>query len=463
MSRTKKKYMPYNYLLSSATARRLYNAVARDLPIIDYHCHLSPQMIHEDKPFNNIGEIWLGGDHYKWRLMRSYGVDEYYVTGGASWEEKFYKFAEVLSTAAGNPLYHWSHMELRMFFGIEEPLNPDTAPEIWNKTLAFIKETQLSPKKLMLMSDVRYIATTDDPADTLEYHKLIKESGFEITVAPSFRPDMLFTLREIGYPEYIARLSAACGFAIIDLETLNRALEERLAYFCSLGCRFSDIGPGVFPNTVGTAVDAARVFKKALGGNPITDEEYHEFAGYMFVKLGGLYKKYNIAMQLHLSSFRNLNTKIFKQLGKDCGIDCTGDLTPVADIARVLDAINTAYGMPKTVIYTLNPTMYYTLYTACNCFPNVICGSAWWFCDHKRGITDQINTAAETGHLGISFGMLTDSRSFLSYARHDYYRRILCSIVADWIDKGEFNDDKYALKLIRDVCYDNLDRFINQK
>ncbi|MBQ3049007.1 MAG: glucuronate isomerase, partial [Oscillospiraceae bacterium] len=376
MDKLVKKYMPDNYLLASDTARRLYNDAARERPIIDYHCHLSPQAIHEDKPFNNIGEIWLSGDHYKWRLMRSYGIDEYYVTGGASWEEKFYKYAEVLSTAAGNPLYHWTHMELRMFFGIEEPLNPDTAPEIWRKTLDFIQKTQLSPKKLMLMSDVRYVATTDDPADSLEYHKLIKESGFEVTVAPTYRPDMVFTLREADYNKYIARLSASCGFEITDIQTLVKALEERLDYFCSLGCRFSDIGPATIPNVIGTEADADCVFKKAIGGNAITDEEYNIFAGYLYVKLAGMYKARNIAMQLHLASFRNLNTNIFNLLGKDCGIDCTGDPTPVADVARLLDAINTQYGMPKTVIYTLNPTMYYTLYTASNCFPNIICGSA---------------------------------------------------------------------------------------
>ena len=463
MSALSRQFMPKDYLLPTDTARRLYDGTARALPIIDYHCHLSPKAIYDDEPFDNIGEIWLAGDHYKWRLMRSYGIDEYYVTGGASWEEKFYKYAEALATAAGNPLYHWTQMELKMFFGIDRQLNPDSAPEIWRESLEYIRSTKLSPRKLIALSDVRYIATTDDPADTLEYHKKIKESGFGTVVAPSFRPDALLAIRDTGYPEYIARLSAACGFEITDLALLLKALEDRLDYFCSLGCRFSDLGPGDFPNTIGSEYEASRIFKKALSGERATDSDYHLFAGYILVKLGGMYKSRNIAMQLHLTSYRNLNTKVFRALGKDCGIDSAGDVIPVADVARLIDAINSEYGMPKTVIYTLNPTMYYTLYTACNCFPNVICGSAWWFCDHKRGITEQINTAAETGHLGISFGMLTDSRSFLSYARHDYYRRLLCSIVASWIDAGEFADDKYAVKLIEDICYGNLDRFINEK
>ncbi len=463
MKTPQKEYMPQSYLLPSETARMLYAGAAQRLPIIDYHCHLSPKAIYEDRPFDNIGEIWLGGDHYKWRLMRSFGIDEYYVTGGADWEEKLYKYAEALCTAAGNPLYHWTQMELKMFFGIDKRLTPDTAREIWRESLDFIRETQLSPRKLITMSDVRYIATTDDPADSLEYHLRLREDGFGTVVAPSFRPDALLSIREDGFSGYIARLSAACGFEIDGIAALLRALEARLDFFCSLGCRFADLAPIDFPNAVGDEKEADRIFKKALAGTPATDGEYHLFAGHLLVRLGGMFKARNVAMQLHLSSLRNVNSGLLGLLGKDCGADCTGDASPIADIARVLDAINSASGMPKTVIYTLNPTMYYKLYTACNSFPNVVCGSAWWFCDHKRGITEQINTAAETGHLGVSFGMLTDSRSFLSYARHDYYRRVLCSIVAGWIDGGEFEGGKYARKLIEDVCYGNLDRFINAR
>ena len=462
MTQLTKNFMPQNYLLPGETARMLYAKAARDLPIIDYHCHLSPKAIYEDEPFDNLGEIWLAGDHYKWRLMRSYGIDEYYVTGGAGWEEKLCKYAEALCTAAGNPLYHWTQMELKMFFNIDRRLDPDTAPAIWRESMDFIRETKLSPRKLIAMSDVRYIATTDDPADSLEYHKKLRDEGYETVVAPSFRPDAMLDVRTKGYAAYIARLSAVCGFEIDSVGALLRALEQRLEFFCTLGCRFADIAPVDFPKAVGTAEEADRVFQKALGGEAVTDAEYDIFAGYMMVKLGGMFKARNIAMQLHLSAFRNLNTKIFTSIGRDCGVDSVGDVAGVADITRVLDAINSEYGLPKTVIYTLNPTMYYMLYTACNCFPNVVCGSAWWFCDHKRGITEQLTTAAETGHLGVSFGMLTDSRSFLSYARHDYYRRILCSIVGGWIDSGEFGGGKYAEKLISDVCYGNLDRFINQ-
>ena len=461
MTKPTKNFMPQNYLLQSETARMLYAKAAQKLPIIDYHCHLSPKAIYEDEPFDNLGEIWLGGDHYKWRLMRSFGIDEYYVTGGASWYDKLCKYAEALCTAAGNPLYHWTQMELKMFFGIDKRLTPDTAHEIWRESLQFIRETRLSPRKLIEMSDVRYIATTDDPADSLEYHQKLREDGFGVVVAPSFRPDALLAIRDGGYTGYISRLSAACGFEIDGIDALLRALESRLDFFCSLGCRFADIAPGDFPKAVGSGEEADRIFKKALGGEVATDEEYHLFAGHMMVRLGEMFRARNVAMQLHLSAFRNVNSRLFSALGKDCGVDCAGDVDAVADIARIFDAINSSGGMPKTVIYTLNPTMYYMLYTVCNSFPNVVCGSAWWFCDHKRGITEQINTAAETGHLGVSFGMLTDSRSFLSYARHDYYRRILCSIVAGWIDGGEFDGGKYAEKLIEDVCYGTLDRFIN--
>lgn len=451
-----------NIFLKGETAKKLYKTV-ENAPIYDYHCHLSPKEIFEDKVFNNIGEMWLAGDHYKWRLMRAFGVDEVYITGSADWFEKFEKYANVISLAAGNPLYHWSHMELRTFFGIDTNLSLTTAKEIWEKANAVIKENQLSPRKLIAMSRVEYIATTDDVIDTLEFHSLIKkDESFKTVVAPSFRTDNLLLIRRNNYKDYINKLSMIDKIEIKDIAGFKEAIIKRLDYFCLIGCKFSDVGIEIFPNSVGSKEEANEVFLKALNGEQISDVQFNSFLGYMYCFLGGEYKKRNMVMQWHLAVKRNANSKMFSELGADCGGDCTGDIIKSETLARMLDAINQNSGLPKTIIYTLNPSMYYSMATVAGSFRNVIMGAAWWFCDHKRGIEEQIRINAEIGHLATFLGMLTDSRSFLSYTRHDYFRRILCSIIGGFIDDGEFFGDEEAQKIVEAISFLNIKNIIGE-
>ena len=454
------EFMGPRYLLANDTAVRLYNA-CKDLPIIDYHCHLSPKEIYEDREFSDIGEMFLGGDHYKWRLMRCHGIDEKYITGDASWGEKFQKYAEALATAAGNPLYHWTHMELRLFFGIDTVLNGETAGSIRERANAVIREKHLSPRKLITGANVEYLSTTDDPADTLEYHKLIAaDKSFATTVTPAFRPDALLSIRKPGYTDYIARLSAAAELTISDFAALKQAVSKRLDYFCSLGCRFTDVGIEGFPSSIGTEEEAAAAFAAALKGKEISDEAYDRFLGYCFVWLAGEYKKHNLVMQWHLGAKRNASTRLFHLLGADCGGDCVGDPVPVKDVCAVLDRCEQENGLPKTILYSLNGMACPALAAASGSFRGVICGAAWWFCDHKRGIIEQIENIAEVSDLSKFLGMLTDSRSFLSYARHDYFRRIFASVIGQWIEDGEFVDDENALKLVAGVYHDNLKNYL---
>ncbi len=433
--------MQAEYLLTSGTARRLYEAV-KDLPILDYHCHLSPQQIWEDQPFDNIGAMWLGGDHYKWRLMRQAGVPEERITGSASDQEKFAAYAQTIASAAGNPLYHWTKMELSQYFHIEEPLNETNWKEIWEKANQVIREERLSPRSLILRSRVRYLATTDDVADSLEYHKkLQQDDSFPVTVAPSFRTDQVLQITRPDYVSYVSRLSVVSKVDICDLDSLLHALLCRLDVFQQEGCRFTDVGIPVFPRFVGSKQAAAEAFAKALRKEPLTEEEYHAFLGYLYVFLGCEYRRRGLVMQWHLAVARNVNTGLFQQLGPDCGADTVGDLISGTAVARILDAICQAGGTPETVLYSLNPVMHAQLASIAGSFEHVRCGAAWWFCDHKRGIEEVLCTVAETGYLGSFLGMLTDSRSFLSYARHDYFRRILCSLIGNWIDSGEFEGD----------------------
>lgn len=450
-----------SYLLSCNTAEKLY-AAAKDLPIIDYHCHLVPKEIYEDKVFYNIGEMWLGADHYKWRLMRCAGVDEKYITGNASYEEKFAKYIECLSYAAGNPLYAWSKMELEIFFGITLPIVPENAKKIWDIANDVIELKQLSPRKLIEMSNVRYIGTTDDVCDTLDYHRLIAATDLKATVAPSFRTDKLLLINADGYCDYIALLEERSGIKITDLTSYKAAVEKRLQFFCENNCRISDVGIECFPTSIGTDEQADAALRTVLAGGKADSKALSDFLGNMYVFLGKLYKKYNVLMQLHMAVKRNASSSLFRLCGADSGGDCINDEIPAQAIISILDAIEADGGLPQTILYNLNPNMSGKLSTICGSFRNVRLGTAWWFCDHKRGIEDQINVIAETGHLGSFLGMLTDSRSFLSYARHDYFRRLQCSIVGEWIEKGEFCD-ACADKLIYDICCGNIAKLLGVK
>lgn len=443
--------------IETPSAARLYEAV-RTLPIVDYHCHLSPKEIWEDQPFDNIGEMWLAGDHYKWRLMREYGIDEQYVTGNADWYDKFLKYIEALEYAAGNPLYHWSKMELEQYFDVQEALTLANATLIWEKANAKIKREKLSPRKLITQSNVTFIATTDDPADSLKYHRLIREdASFPVQVTPSFRTDRLLQIAAADYPAYIAGLEQAAEMKITDLSSFKKAIEKRLDFFVSLGCRMTDVGLPVFPDRIGSEEEADAALQKALSGKKTEPAECLAFLGDMYVFLGAAYRERGLVMQWHLAVSRNANTRIFTQYGPDAGCDCMGASIPMAHIIRVLDAIDQTGGLPKTLLYTLVPSMAAPLSTVAGSFRNVSLGAAWWFCDHKRGILEQLDVIAETGHLGIFPGMLTDSRSFLSYARHDYYRRLVCQWIANLAERDEF-DPSAAERLAVKLCYENAQR-----
>ncbi len=448
------------FLLSNPTAERLYESV-KDLPIVDYHCHLSPREIWEDKPFDNIGEVWLGGDHYKWRLMRTAGIDENEITGDASWHDKFCRYAEAIALAAGHPLYHWSHMELAQFFGVRAPLSAATAEDIWQACARVIREKQLSPRKLIAQSKVAYICTTDDIVDDLHYHRLLRDDDtFQTAVLPSFRTDNLLLIRRAGYADYIARLSEAAEIAVTDLASLQEAVAKRLAFFVEMGCRVTDVGVPAFPHRVADEAEADATFRKALTAQAVTDDEFGGFLGYMYVFLGRLYRQYDLVMQWHLSVMRNCNSVLFSKRGADCGVDCVGDAVSGKDLAFMLDTLAQNDALPATILYTLNPNAAEQMASIAAAFPRVCCGAAWWFCDHKRGIEQQLTVIAENSALGVFPGMLTDSRSFLSYARHDYFRRILCDLVARWVE-GEEYDEAAAMELVKRLSFDNAKKLVS--
>ena len=452
----KKDFYSENVFLNSETSEFIYKAV-KDLPIIDYHCHLQPKEIYEDKPFDNIGEIWLGGDHYKWRLMRSVGIDEKYITGDSSWKDKFLKYAEALEVALGNPLYHWSHMELKQFFGINEPLTSKNAEAIWDRANKVIKESRMSPRKLIKDSNVEYIATTDDIIDTLEYHKLISEdTDIKAKVCPSFRTDNLFLYTADGYKDYISKLSQCSGVNVTDLDSLKSALEKRVEFFVSMGCKMTDVGIERFPEYIGDDSEADSAFKKILSGEHLDVKEYDAFISDLYIFLGGLYKKHGLVMQLHLAVKRNASTKLFEKLGRDVGGDCVGNPIKASAITALLDKMEQEDKLPDTIVYTLNPTSYYEIATGIRSFRNVSLGAAWWFCDNLSGIKKQIEVYSETAAIGTFYGMLTDSRSFLSYARHDYFRRILSSALGEAVQNGEFAPVESAVKIAEKICYYNI-------
>lgn len=451
--------MDKNFLLSNVTARTLYKT-AKKWPIVDYHCHLSPKEIYEDKPFTNIGEMWLGGDHYKWRLMRSVGIDEYYITGGANWHEKFIKYAGALEFAAGHPLYHWSHMELSLAFGIDDYLNPDTAEKIWEKANSYILKNQLSPRKLISKFNVSALCTTDDIVDDLEYHELLAEDkSFKTRVLPSFRTDNLLLMLREDYSDYLEKLASVSKTQICDLPSLKFAVGKRLDYFVSHGCKLSDIGMPYFPDKVYDDDKAAEVFKDLLDGKSIEMPDYLGLVGNMYVFLGKLYKERQMTMQVHLNVIRNPNSQLFATVGADCGADSVGDNTSGNQLAVILDALNCADALPNTIVYTLNEYSASQIGSIIGAFRNVHLGAAWWFCDHKRGIREQIEVISETSCLGEFYGMLTDSRSFLSYPRHDYFRRILCSFLGELCESNEFDPDKLN-ELAQKICYLNAENML---
>ena len=455
-----KPFMNSDFLLTTETARHLYHDIAADMPIIDYHCHLNPQEIYEDRRFENITQVWLGGDHYKWRLMRSAGVDERYITGDATDREKFQKWAETLSLAIGNPLYHWSHLELRSYFGYDGVLNGETAETVWN--LCNEKLQAMSARKLIEQSNVKVLCTTDDPADSLEWHKkMAEDKSFGVRVLPSFRPDRAMGIEKADYLEYLQRLGKISSFA-----QLAEVLKERLAFFVSLGCRVSDHGLESVPFAPATDAEVEAIIKRRLGGELPTAQEAKQFKTALLLALGREYHRLGVVMQLHFGVIRDNAKRVFLALGPDAGVDSIGDQVSIRDLAAFLNALDETDELPKTILYSLNPNDNAAIVSVMGAFQTgeavskLQHGSAWWFNDHKRGMIDQLTNLAAGGYLAGFVGMLTDSRSFLSYARHEYFRRILCDLIGTWVENGEYPNDAAALRtIIEGICFHNAKQY----
>ena len=459
--------MGRNFLLMNDIAKELYHEVAADLPIIDYHCHISAQEIWEDRKFKNITEVWLGGDHYKWRIMRANGVDEKYITGDAEDYEKFRKFAETLPLAVGNPLYHWSHLELRRYFGYEGALNAETADTVWELCNDRLKDEMMSARNIIRRSNVEVVCTTDDPADTLEFHDLLqKDRTVDFRVLPAWRPDKAMNIELPGFSEYIERLGNAAHVNITDWKTLLKALDKRLSFFASLGCFVSDHGIDYVPYEPADEKTVDQVFQKALSGAILQEKEVRIYKTAFLLAMGREYAKRGMAMQLHFGTKRNNNTAMFEKLGPDTGYDSIGAAVPYAELANFLNDLEKTGELPKTIVYSLHPGDNAEIETILGCYQGgeivgkMQHGSAWWFNDHKNGMRAQLESYAASGVLGTFIGMLTDSRSFLSYTRHEYFRRILCNYIGELVENGEYPYDERMLeKLVEGICYYNAKKY----
>jgi glucuronate isomerase len=464
-----KSFMDNNFLLSNETAIKLYHDHAKHMPIIDYHCHLSPQEIYENKSYANITEVWLYGDHYKWRAMRANGIEEQYITGNASDYDRFLAYARTVPQLIGNPLYHWSHLELRRFFGVEEILNESNAPVIWEKVNAKLNSDGFRARELIIKSNVKVIGTTDDPVDSLEYHIKIKEdASFNVAVLPSFRPDKALEINRESFLPWLKKLEQAVGSTVADYDQLLAALESRVRFFHFVGCRISDHALDYVPFAEASQSEVSAIFAKALKGNSVTLQEEQQYKTAILVFLGKQYAERDWAMQYHMNASRNNNARMFKQIGPDTGYDSINDSSVANSLRNLLSAIAEEGVPPKTILYSLNPQDYPLLATIGGCFQDggiagqIQLGSAWWFNDTKEGMIHQMKVLADIGLLGRFVGMLTDSRSFLSYPRHEYFRRILCNLIGEWVENGELPNDMELLgSTVKNISYTNAEQYFN--
>ena len=462
-----KAFMDKDFLLETETAQKLYHEYAVNMPILDYHCHINPQEIAEDRKFENITQVWLGADHYKWRQMRSNGVEEKYITGDASDREKFQKWAETLERAIGNPLYHWSHLELQRYFGYYGALNGETAEEVWNLCNAKLQEDGMSARNLIRQSNVTLVCTTDDPVDSLEWHeKIAADESFEVRVLPAWRPDKAMNLEKTDYLEYLKKLEVVSGVKIDSFASLIEALRIRMDYFAEHGCSVSDHGLEYVMYAPASEEEIEAIFAKRLRGEAVSRADELQFKTAYMVALGREYHKKNWVMQLHYGVKRDNNGMIFGKLGPDAGIDCINNYAPSSEMADYLNALAITDELPKTILYSLNPTDNATIGTIIGCFQSeeargkIQQGSAWWFNDNKQGMIEQMTSLANLGLLGNFIGMLTDSRSFLSYTRHEYFRRIMCNLIGGWVENGEYPADEKVLgRMVQDISYNNAVRY----
>ena len=461
--------MDENFELFNETAEKLYHQYAKDLPIIDYHCHLSPQEIYENTQFENITQVWLYGDHYKWRAMRANGVEEKYITGNASDYDKFLAWAKTVPMLIGNPLYHWTHLELQRYFGIEETLSEKTAPAIWEKVNEMLTSGEWNVRDFIVKSGVEVVCTTDDPIDSLEYHEKIKDDKeFNVKVLPSFRPDKGLEINRDGFTDWVGKLAEVSNTNIDSYSAFLQALVKRIDFFHEVGCRVSDHALDSMVYAEADEEEVAAIFKKAILGEKVSLEEEQKYKSYTLTFLGIEYHARDWAMQYHINAHRNNNTRMLNKLGPDTGYDSMNDELIAQPLVRLLDSLDQADALPKTILYSLNPRDNITLGTIIGSFQGggapgkMQLGTAWWFNDTKLGMIDQMEKLADTGVFSRFIGMLTDSRSFLSYTRHEYFRRIMCNLVGEWVENGEYPNDEEMLKeIVQGISYYNAKEYFN--
>jgi len=455
--------MDEDFLLRSKTAEYLYHEHAEGMPVIDYHCHLSPAVIALNAPFRNITDAWLTGDHYKWRAMRTNGMDERFCTGDATDAEKFGKWAETVPYTLRNPLYHWTHLELQRYFGIHTLLNPSSAAEIYEQTSAMLQQDDFRPQALLTKMKVEVVCTTDDPIDSLAYHKTIRASGFPVKVLPTWRPDRLLATGDPNaYNQYVDTLSVAAGTDIGCLTDLFTALRNRHDFFHAIGCRLSDHGLETFYSDEYTKAEVTRIFDRLRAGKEIAPEETGKFRSAMLTELAEMDHEKSWTQQFHVGAMRNNNTRMFRARGADTGHDSIGDYPQAIAMSRFLDRLDSRGKLARTILYNLNPADNEVLATMTGNFQDgslggkIQWGSGWWFLDQKDGMEKQLNALSNLGLLSRFIGMLTDSRSFLSYPRHEYFRRILCNLIGNDVEEGLLPDDMTLLgDMVRNICYYN--------
>ncbi len=456
------KFMDENFLLGNETSRKLFKE-ADKMPIFDWHCHLSPKEIYENGKPENIASLWLSGDHYKWRAMRSFGIDEKYITGDSSDFEKFCAFAKAMPYLIGNPIYHWTHLELQRYFGIYETLSEKTAEKIWNEANEKIEAGGFTPRELIEKSNVKCVCTTDDPADTLEYHALIKQDkDFSCKILPAFRPDKALNIELPTFIPWLHQLEKVSGETVDSFASLKAVLKDRMKMFDEMGCRASDQAFSYVPFVVSDDIELEMIFSKALGGEALSSLEVDKYRTALMRFLAGEYARLGWVMELHMGAMRNNNTKMFRSIGPDTGFDSIGDDQIAYQLSRFLDSCAVNDLLPKTVLFTLNPKDNFVLgamlgnFQTSEAASKIQFGSGWWFNDHIDGMTEQMKALGNLGCLGKFVGMVTDSRSFLSYPRHEYFRRILCKLIGELVENGLYpNDEETLCSIVRDISFNN--------
>lgn len=459
-------FIEEDFLLENNYAEELYKKYAKDMPIIDYHCHLPAKDIAEDRQFKTITELWIACDHYKWRAMRTLGIEEKYITGDSTDEEKFVKWASTLPYTMRNPLYHWTHLELQRYFGIKDLLNENNAKAIYDQCNQMLATPAFSTRNLLKKMNVKVVCTTDDPADDLRYHQKIAKDDFGIKVFPTFRPDAFLNIDYEGFTTYLKTIEQLTGTSIKNFKSLIEAVEKRVDYFHQNGCRLSDHGLEKMCAQDVSEEELETLFKKRFNGEPLDTEEIEKYQSALLLKLGQFYAERNWAMQLHLGPIRDTNTKLLNQIGKDAGVDSIGDLKQAKPLAKFLDTLNQNDNLPKTILYNINPSDNEVMATMAGNFmgnsqkAKIQHGSAWWFLDQKDGMEKQLNSLSNMGLISCFVGMLTDSRSFLSVPRHEYFRRVLCNLFGKDIQSKTLPEDmEWIGKIIQDICYYNAETY----